>query len=120
VDTRPALTPGEPAALLLGHSAPHSLDRAGFESIAEALVAAQVDFGGDISADRGEEIADDIGNRLTERLPQTPHVFLDPTRRPSAAHRPANAGKPRRPGKDRADIAPCPRPERTRHARDLS
>jgi len=96
-DTRPALAPVEPAALLLGHSAPHSLDKAGVESIAEALVAAQVDFGGEISADRAEEIAGDIDNRLTKRLPQTPHVFLDPTRRPSAAHRPANAGKPRRP-----------------------
>src|SRR5215472_7575512 len=34
---RPALAPGEPAPLLLGHSAPHTLDRAGVESVAEAL-----------------------------------------------------------------------------------
>jgi cation diffusion facilitator family transporter len=50
------------------------------------IVAARVDFGDDISADRAEEIADEIDRRLAERLPQTPHVFLDPTRRSLAAH----------------------------------
>jgi cation diffusion facilitator family transporter len=50
------------------------------------IVAARVDFGGDISADRAEEIADEIDRRLAERLPQAPQVFLDPTRRSTAAH----------------------------------
>jgi hypothetical protein len=27
--------------------------------------------------------ADDIGRRLTERLPQAPHVFVDPTQAPA-------------------------------------
>ena len=44
------------------------------------IVAAKVDFGEDISADRAEELADDIDKRLADRLPQVPHVFLDPTR----------------------------------------
>ncbi len=61
------------------------------------LVAARVDFSDDISADRAEEIADQIDGRLAERLHQTPHVFLDPTRRRPAAYQPAtaaNAAKP--------------------------
>jgi cation diffusion facilitator family transporter len=49
------------------------------------IVAARVDFGADISADRAEELADDIDQRLSDRLPLTPHVFLDPTRTRSAA-----------------------------------
>jgi cation diffusion facilitator family transporter len=52
------------------------------------IVAARVDFGEDISADRAEELADEIDQKLADRLPLTPHVFLDPTRRPAAA-RPA-------------------------------
>jgi cation diffusion facilitator family transporter len=59
------------------------------------IVAARVDFSEDISADRAEQIADEIDKRLAERLPKTPHVFLDPTRRWSAAPEPANAGNPR-------------------------
>jgi hypothetical protein len=59
------------------------------------IVAARVDFSADISADRAEEIADEIGKRLVDRLPQASHVFLDPTRRPSAASQPKSAGKPR-------------------------
>jgi cation diffusion facilitator family transporter len=55
------------------------------------IVAAHVDFSDDISADRAEEIADEIDRRLTQRLSQTPHVFLDPTRRRLPAHRPATA-----------------------------
>jgi cation diffusion facilitator family transporter len=52
------------------------------------IVAAQVAFSDDISADRAEDIADDIDRRLADRLPQVPHVFLDPTqtsREPRAA-----------------------------------
>jgi divalent metal cation (Fe/Co/Zn/Cd) transporter len=66
------------------------------------IVAARVDFGGDLSADQAEEIADDIDRRLADRLNQTLHVFLDPTRRrppavqPSAG--PAGTGTPREPG----------------------
>jgi cation diffusion facilitator family transporter len=48
------------------------------------IVAARVDFGEDISADRAEELADDIDQRLTDRLSLVPHVFLDPTRKPTA------------------------------------
>jgi divalent metal cation (Fe/Co/Zn/Cd) transporter len=54
-----------------------------------------VDFGGDISADQAEEIADEIDKRLADRLPLASHVFLDPTRRPSATPQPANTGNPR-------------------------
>ena len=60
------------------------------------IVAARVDFSEDISADRAEDVADEIDRRLTERIHQKPHVFLDPTRRPPAG-RPqaetASAGK---------------------------
>jgi divalent metal cation (Fe/Co/Zn/Cd) transporter len=59
------------------------------------IVAARVDFGGDISADRAEEIADEIDNRLAERLPLKPHVFLDPTRRRAAAYQRAEAANQR-------------------------
>jgi cation diffusion facilitator family transporter len=45
----------------------------------QLIVAAQVAFGDDISADRAEDISDDIDRRLADRLSQVPHVFLDPT-----------------------------------------
>ena len=61
------------------------------------IVAARVDFGGDISADQAEEIADQIDKRLADRLRQAPHVFLDPTRRQPVTPQPANAGKPQEP-----------------------
>jgi cation diffusion facilitator family transporter len=68
----------------------------------QLIVAARVDFSEEISADRAEEIADEIDSRLTERLHQKPHVFLDPTRRwPPAAQLPAktaSAAKPREAG----------------------
>jgi cation diffusion facilitator family transporter len=60
----------------------------------QLIVAARVDFD-DISADRAEEIADEIDNRLAERLPETPHVFLDPTRRRAAANQAAEAASQR-------------------------
>jgi cation diffusion facilitator family transporter len=66
------------------------------------IVAARVDFGGNLSADQAEEIADEIDRRLAERLHQTPHVFLDPTRRRSPAAqppaKPASTGTPREAG----------------------
>ena len=43
------------------------------------IVAAKVAFSDDISADRAEDVADDIDRRLADRLPLVPHVFLDPT-----------------------------------------
>jgi cation diffusion facilitator family transporter len=47
------------------------------------IVAAQVAFSDQISADRAEDVADDIDRRLTGRLQPVPHVFLDPTQAPS-------------------------------------
>jgi cation diffusion facilitator family transporter len=58
------------------------------------IVAAQVAFSDDISADRAEDVADDIDRRLSDRLPLVPHVFLDPTQTPSGS-RPAGRGSPR-------------------------
>ena len=43
------------------------------------IVAARVGFSDEISADRAEDVADDIDRRLADRLPQVAHVFLDPT-----------------------------------------
>jgi hypothetical protein len=42
-------------------------------------VAARVAFSDEISADRAEDVADDVDRRLADRLPVIPHVFLDPT-----------------------------------------
>jgi cation diffusion facilitator family transporter len=57
------------------------------------IVAARVDFSEDISADRAEELADDIDQRLADRLSLVPHVFLDPTQRSAArAAGPLRAG----------------------------
>jgi cation diffusion facilitator family transporter len=43
------------------------------------IVAARVALDDEISADRAEDLADEIDNRLAEKLPVTPHVFIDPT-----------------------------------------
>jgi cation diffusion facilitator family transporter len=43
------------------------------------IVAAQVAFDDEISADQAEDIADRVDRRLSDRLPLVPHVFLDPT-----------------------------------------
>src|SRR5712691_6807635 len=43
------------------------------------IVAARVSLTGDIDADDVEDLADCIDRRLAEVLPQTPHVFIDPT-----------------------------------------
>ncbi|RAY11429.1 cation transporter [Actinomadura craniellae] len=45
----------------------------------DLLVAAKVAFDDDISADRAEDIADEIDRRLQEVCPIVRHVFLDPT-----------------------------------------
>src|SRR5260370_14995617 len=52
------------------------------------IVAARVAFSDEISADRAEDVADDVDRRLADRLPLIPHVFLDPTQA-SSAPRPA-------------------------------
>jgi cation diffusion facilitator family transporter len=52
------------------------------------IVAARVAFSDHISADRAEDVADDIDRRLAGRLPLVPHVFLDPTQARSGS-RPA-------------------------------
>jgi divalent metal cation (Fe/Co/Zn/Cd) transporter len=52
------------------------------------IVAARVAFSDEISADRAEDVADDVDRRLTDRLALIPHVFLDPTQA-SSASRPA-------------------------------
>jgi cation diffusion facilitator family transporter len=52
------------------------------------IVAARVAFSDELSADRAEDVADDIDRRLSDRLPLVPHVFLDPTQIPSGS-RPA-------------------------------
>jgi hypothetical protein len=49
------------------------------------IVAAQVGFDDNISADRAEDVADGIDHRLTDRLPLVPHVFLDPTQTSSGS-----------------------------------
>jgi divalent metal cation (Fe/Co/Zn/Cd) transporter len=43
------------------------------------LVAARVDFSGEISGDEAEDLASKIDQRLADRLTLTPHVFIDPT-----------------------------------------
>jgi len=48
------------------------------------IIAARVAFSDDVSADQAEDLADDIDRRLAERLPQIPHVFIDPTHVPAA------------------------------------
>jgi cation diffusion facilitator family transporter len=45
------------------------------------LVAARVDFSGDINADEAEDLASTIDRQLSERLSVTPHVFIDPTQK---------------------------------------
>jgi len=44
-----------------------------------------VAFGDDVSANQAEDLADDIDRRLAERLPQIPHVFIDPTQVPAVS-----------------------------------
>jgi len=45
----------------------------------QLIVAAQVTFDDEISADQAEDVADEVDRRLVGRLPQVSHVFLDPT-----------------------------------------
>ena len=45
------------------------------------LVAARVDFSGDLTGDEAEDLASKIDGQLAERLSVTSHVFVDPTRK---------------------------------------
>ena len=54
------------------------------------IVAARVSFADDIAADDVEDLADRIDRKLAEVLPQTPHVFIDPTQTSRPARLPAN------------------------------
>jgi cation diffusion facilitator family transporter len=67
------------------------------------IIAARVDLSDDVSADRAEDLADDIDRRLAERLPQVPHVFIDPTPEHRGESSPGPTG--RSAGAD-ADVAP--------------
>ena len=49
------------------------------------IVAAQVAFDDEISADQAEDVADEIDRRLSGQLPLVAHVFLDPTQAPSGS-----------------------------------
>ena len=53
------------------------------------LIAARVDLSDEAHADQVENLAEDIDRRLSERLPMTLHVFIDPT--PRAAGQPSHA-----------------------------
>jgi cation diffusion facilitator family transporter len=57
------------------------------------IVGARVDLSDDISADQAEAIADRIDRRLTEKLPVTPHVFVDPTSRDAGTFTPRDRGR---------------------------
>jgi cation diffusion facilitator family transporter len=64
------------------------------------IVAARVDLTDETRGDQVENLAEDIDQRLAERLPVTAHVFVDPTpgaRRPPAGPAPGTAG-PASPG----------------------
>jgi divalent metal cation (Fe/Co/Zn/Cd) transporter len=43
------------------------------------IVAARVALSDDSSAGQVEDLSEDIDHRLSERLPVTPYVFIDPT-----------------------------------------
>jgi cation diffusion facilitator family transporter len=47
------------------------------------IVAARVALDDDLSADDAEDLADRIEHRLSERVPEVSHVFIDPTPRES-------------------------------------
>jgi divalent metal cation (Fe/Co/Zn/Cd) transporter len=55
------------------------------------IVAARVSLAGEISADDVEDLADQIDQRLADVLPQTPHVFIDPTQTAPEANLPATS-----------------------------
>jgi divalent metal cation (Fe/Co/Zn/Cd) transporter len=56
------------------------------------IIGARVDLSDDISADETEALAARIDRRLAEKLPVTPHVFVDPTSRNEGALTPGDRG----------------------------
>jgi len=66
------------------------------------IVAARVAFSDEISADRAEDVADEIDRRLVRRLPQVSHVYLDPTQTDPAQTRGAAEARPDRRTTDRS------------------
>jgi cation diffusion facilitator family transporter len=67
------------------------------------IIAARVDLSDDVSAGQIEDLAEDIDRRLAEKLPQLPHVFIDPT----PAHRGGSSlGRTGRSAAAGADVAP--------------
>jgi divalent metal cation (Fe/Co/Zn/Cd) transporter len=54
------------------------------------IVAARVWLADDIAADDIEDLADRIDRKLAEVLPQTPHVFIDPTQNSRPARQPTS------------------------------
>jgi divalent metal cation (Fe/Co/Zn/Cd) transporter len=98
--------------LLIGRSAEDAQERLiraeieampGVDSLVELLtmhlgpdhliVGARVAFSDNISADDAETLADRIDDRLAERLPLVPHVFVDPTQRTSTTFTPGERGR---------------------------
>ena len=57
------------------------------------IVAARVAFSDEISADRAEDVADQIDKRLADRLRVTPHVFIDPTQASPGSQRDRQAAR---------------------------
>lgn len=66
------------------------------------IVAARVALSDDSSADQVEDLADDIDRRLSEQLPVTPIVFIDPTQ--------TQAGDDAQPGRRPSRIRPSSQP----------
>jgi cation diffusion facilitator family transporter len=67
----------------------------------DLLVAARVDFSGDITGDETENLASKIDRQLAERLSVNPHVFIDPTSKARHAEPAPETGRsalPPRPG----------------------
>jgi hypothetical protein len=51
----------------------------------QLIVAPRVALSDEISANRTEDLADDIDKRLAETLPVVPTVFIDPTQRSASS-----------------------------------
>ncbi|MGO8883015.1 MAG: hypothetical protein ACLPUO_19440 [Streptosporangiaceae bacterium] len=76
-------------------SSPDTTVKAGIHALLELLtmhlgpdqliVAARVALSDEISANRTEDLADDIDKRLAETLPVVPTVFIDPTQRSASS-----------------------------------
>ena len=75
------------------------------------IVAARVALSDDSSANQVEDLADDIDHRLSERLPVTPYVFIDPTQTASARMASAPPAGPRSAGPLAAGTASSPGPD---------